>query len=397
VAKSKDILHRGAAQAAVVPPTPQPQKNDSRPRPASVELIPFDEALRRADGSKKRHLLLGNGFSIALCPKIFTYNTLLQRARESGKLTSQLEAAFARLRTTDFETVMEVLESGAQVVSLYEPSEMVSTLAQQLQADAALLRDALAETIAENHPARPHDIAQEQYASCRRFLAHFGGRIYTLNYDLLLYWTLMQAELGPKIKSDDGFRHPEDWENPCVTWDVQKTKGQRIFYLHGALHIYDAGSELLKFTWSKTVIPLVEQIKKSLEERVYPLIVTEGTSDQKLDRIQHSGFLNRAYRSFSEISGSLFIYGHSLAANDEHLLKLIDKGKLNKVFVGIYGDPELDSNRKIIERARLFRDRRPFESSVEVHFFDASSAHVWDGQESEVDLPQHSREACPAV
>ena len=131
-----------------------------------------------------------------------------------------------------------------------------------------------------------------------------------------------------------------------------------FFYLHGALHIYDAGADLLKFTWSKTDVALVDQIKSSLARREYPLIVTEGTSDQKKSRIQHSNFLGRAYRSFSAIQGCLFIYGHSLAESDEHLLKLIDKGKTVKVFVGIYGDPASEANRKIIERANLIPSRR---------------------------------------
>lgn len=191
----------------------------------------------------------------------------------------------------------------------------------------------------------------------------------------------MQSEVEPRVKSDDGFRNPEGREEEFVTWDVQNTNEQRIFYLHGALHIYDAGADLLKFTWSKTSVALIDQIKSSLAKREYPLIVTEGTSDQKKTRIQHSNFLGRAYRSFSAITGSLFIYGHSLADNDEHLLKLIDKGKVTKVFVGIYGEPTSERNLAIIDRARKFQTRRRSGSPPDVYFFDASSAHVWDAQD----------------
>jgi hypothetical protein len=238
----------------------------------------------------------------------------------------------------------------------------------------------MAETIAENHPERPYDIQPEQYASCRRFLANFDGFVYTLNYDLLLYWTLMQSEIQPDIESDDGFRNPEDREEEFVVWDVQNTNNQQVFYLHGALHIYDAGAELLKFTWSKTEIALVDQIRRSLAKRQYPLIVTEGTCEQKKDRIQHSNFLGRAYRSFAAIQGSLFIYGHSLAENDEHLLKLIDKGRTKRIFVGIYGDTEVEGNRKIVDRAKQIPLRRGSRNPVDVCFFDSASAHVWDGK-----------------
>lgn len=344
-----------------------------------LDLISFKEALDISKGSGKRHLMLGNGFSIALRPDIFTYNTLLERAKESKKLSNAMVKVFAKLKTTDFEMVMESLENAAVLVSLYEESN--PKLAKLLQEEAALLRNVLAETIAENHPARPYEIDEAQYASCREFLANFDGHIYTLNYDLLLYWTLMQSELQPPLKFDDGFRNPEHGDEEYVVWDVQNTNEQNVFYLHGALHIYDAGAELLKFTWSKTEIALVDQIRRSLSKRHYPLIVTEGTCEQKKGRIQHSNFLGRAYRSLASIKTCLFIYGHSLAENDEHLLKLIDKGKAKKIFVGIYGAPSTESNRKIIERAKLIPTRRRQNGTpAEVLFFDAESAHVWDGQ-----------------
>jgi hypothetical protein len=345
-------------------------------RESSVELTSFEESIALAEGAGNKHLMLGNGFSIALRPDIFTYRTLFDRAQDSEKLSEELAKVFHALGTTDFERVMEALENAAVLVSLYE--DKTPDLAKWLRRDAKRLRNVLAETIAEHHPTRPYDIKPEQYASCKRFLANFDGCIYTLNYDLLLYWTLMQSEIQPEVESDDGFRDAQEREQEYVVWDVQNTNKQRVYYLHGALHIYDAGAELKKFTWSKTEIALVDQIKQSLAKREYPLIVTEGASSQKLDRIQHSGFLNRGYRSFAGIGGCLFIYGHSLAENDEHLLKLIDKGKTKRIFVGIFGDPASETNQKVIARAKQFSDRRRKGADAEVYFFDAQSAHIWD-------------------
>ena len=373
--KNADVAARPAPQRAKEPAAKVPSPKSA----GSVELISFKEALYWTNDGKNRHLMLGNGFSIALFTKIFTYNTLFERAKKSKNFSKELEDVFNKLGTTDFEMVMEALENAAVLVKLYEKTN--PKLANVLQADAARLRDVLAETIAENHPSRPYDVSDDQYASCKRFLANFNGNIYTLNYDLLLYWTLMRSEVQPEVKSDDGFRNPEERAEEFVTWDAPNTNEQRIFYLHGALHIYDAGANLKKFTWSKTNIPLVNQIKDSLAKREYPLIVTEGTSNQKMSRIQHSGFLNRAYRSFANIKGSLFIYGHSLADNDEHLLKLIEKSKLKKVFVGIYDDPASERNQAIIERAQRFETQRRNDSPLDIHFFDASTAHVWDGQD----------------
>lgn len=344
---------------------------------AGVKVLTFAQAIALSNEVKgKRHLMLGNGFSIALFPKIFTYGTLFEQAKSSGKMSDDVVKVFDLLGTTDFEQVMEALQNAAKLIDVYTSKN--PSVAEALQADAEQLQNILAETISENHPVRPYVIDEVQYAACRRFLQHFDGGLYTLNYDLLLYWTLMQSEVKPDVKSDDGFRDVEDGNEDYVVWDVQNSDKQRVYYLHGALHIFDAGSELKKYTWSKTDVALVDQIRSSLQKRHYPLFVTEGTSDQKLDRIQHSGFLNRAYRSFSGIGGSLFIYGHSLAKNDEHLLKLIDGGKTSHVFVGLHGNSNAPRNKLIIERAKLFSSRRPaYRPTLEVHFFDTASAEVW--------------------
>ncbi|MCC9643007.1 DUF4917 family protein [Rhodopirellula sp. JC740] len=349
---------------------------------APRRLLSFADAVKKSDEvGGRRHLLLGNGFSISLFPTIFTYGTLFDRAKKSGNLPKRIQEVFDLLGTTDFEKVMEALQIASQMVQMY--SKKSPKLAAKLAEDAAKLRDVLADTISANHPERPHEIAKEQYASCKRFLTNFeNGSIYTLNYDLLLYWTLMQSEVQPDVSSDDGFRDSENGED-YVVWEVQNSDRQRVFYLHGALHIYDAGHELKKFVWSKTEIALVDQIRQSLAKREYPIVVTEGTAEQKLDRIQHSGFLNRAYRSFSSIGGSLFIYGHSLAPNDEHLLELIDNGKLKAVFVGIYGNPDSATNKEVIRRAMKFSTRRGSRRPVDVHFYDAASAQVWDGEPDE--------------
>jgi hypothetical protein len=75
-------------------------------------------------------------------------------------------------------------------------------------------------------------------------------------------------------------------------------------------------------------------------------------------------------------SNNVFVFGHSLADSDEHILRLIERGRCNSLFVSIYGDPDEEPNAAIIHRAELMaasRDRYP----LEVHFYDAASAGVW--------------------
>ncbi len=162
-------------------------------------------------------------------------------------------------------------------------------------------------------PDNVGDIEGGEYASARTFLANFDGKIYTVNYDLLLYWILLQ-DAGPSVWKDDGFRaDPDDADAEWVIWDGYEGFSQRVFYLHGGLHLYDAGSQLKKITWVRTGIPLIDQIREALAENVYPHVVTEGSSEQKLGRIEHSPYLHRGLKSLNSCGGSLLVFGHSLA------------------------------------------------------------------------------------
>lgn len=318
-----------------------------------LEVITFKQALERATETK--HILLGNGFSRACRNDIFSYAALFDQAKFAG-ISPAARNAFGALNTTDFEVVIRALKQAALLVAVY--LENNPDLARRLNADADGLRELLATTIASTHPDRPADIQPPRYAACRTFLSNFN-RIYTVNYDLLLYWTLMQEEIEPQPEFDDGFREPEDGPADYVTWDVQNTDQQNIFYLHGGLHIFDAGPKLQKFTWCNTGIALIEQIRQALNTNRFPLFVAEGSHDSKLDRIQHNGFLNRAYRSFAAIRGSLFVFGLSFGEADEHILRLLDKGRVKQAFVSLHGDPNSAGNTKIVKRAELMVSRRP--------------------------------------
>ena len=74
---------------------------------------------------------------------------------------------------------------------------------------------------------------------------------------------------------DDGFRHPEADPNlPYVSW--QQSQSATVHYLHGALHLFDQGTEIIKYTWSKTDKAIVDQIREALDENKYPLFCCGG-------------------------------------------------------------------------------------------------------------------------
>lgn len=341
---------------------------------ADSRIYTFEECL--AEAGARKHILLGNGFSIALKPDIFSYGSLFSKA-DFSKIPHAAKL-FEALQTEDFEAVIRLLVDMAKILGAYRKIAP-PTLIQQVEADAAAIKTILAEAIAKNHPDRPYDITDEQYAACRLFLSNFD-HIYTLNYDVLLYWALMHDDVGDlDIQCDDGFRHPEGNEDaPYVSW--LDSNSPTVHFLHGALHIFDAGHEITKYTWSKTDIPIVDQVRAALDDEKYPLFVAEGHSIDKLDKIMHSAYLHKALRSFSNISGSLFVFGHSFDDNDDHILGKIPVGKISDLYVGLYGDPNSEANIGIRQKAERFSVERaeiPRKRPLAVHYFDASSAAVW--------------------
>jgi len=352
-----------------------------------VDIISFAEALADSDKYKKKHLLLGNGFSIACRHEIFTYKSLFDQA--DFKKNPHIEQVFEAMGTSDFEKVIRVLENAAKILPVY--SQDLASIASQFEEDAELLKTILIDTLAKNHPPIPNDISEEEFRACRGFLNYFAGegsqgQIYTLNYDLLLYWALMhEVEDDPEeysLRSNDGFGRDEDTEAVYVEWMGESNYGQNIHYLHGALHLFDAGANLLKYTWINTGMRLLDQAQDAMTNDKFPLFVAEGTSDQKLGKIKHSAYLYRAYKSFSEQmkkkDQSLFIFGHSLDESDHHILKKISKGKVEKIYVGLYGDKDLPANRAIIATARSMQSMRPKKfNPLQVAFFNAESARVW--------------------
>ena len=358
-----------------------------------MKLLTFNEAILLSKSYDKKLLLLGNGFSIACVPDIFTYSSLFERADFS--LMPEIQKVFDFLKTKDFEEVIRALEYTSKVLPAYlHNNATTSTL---IQSHATQLKEILISTIAKNHPERPNSIDEAKYVACIDFLNHFldkDGVIYSLNYDLLLYWALMYGlnEGLLKVEPNDGFGKDIDFEDgqssvsDYVIWQGDTNAfGQNIHYLHGALHLFEQGPNVEKFTWSNTGIPLIDQIREALQHDRFPLFVSEGDSPKKLSRITHSGYLYHSYKSFSvrmksgkgkKTTSCLFIYGLSFSENDSHILKKISLGWVSHLFISLFGDPNSETNKKIIEAVELLR-RRSKNPDIIIDYFDAQSARVW--------------------
>jgi hypothetical protein len=236
--------------------------------------------------------------------------------------------------------------------------------------DAEFLKDALIRAIHETHPAHIFAVNAERMQSTAGFLRNFG-RLFTLNYDLLLYWTLVHSENGLNGLFKDGFKNGESG----LEWADFPTQG--VLYLHGALHLFQEKERLEKVKYQAAVGgTLIEQIAERISSGHAPLFVCEGTNEQKLVHIRGSKYLRYCFRTFQSANGVLFVYGHSLNDSDQHILDSIAQSQITSVFVSLHGDPGSEHNQNIQLRAQSIQLARS-PRKLAVAFYQAETANLW--------------------
>lgn len=329
-------------------------------------VLTFEEAVEQADERQGgRSLLLGNGFSMSFSPS-FDYRRLLDVADFGGRLRSQrIREVFRQTRSADFERVVHRLIQTARTLGTYEPH---SPTRAKLRRDAERVRWSLASAIARVHPARIDDVGEGRLVAAHDFLRDFRA-VFTLNYDLLLYWAILRREQSP---FDDGFRRRS------VRLLHVAPPEQNVTYLHGALHLSEdvvlgALPETVKAEWDG-LTPLVDRLQDDLDQGDFPLIVMEGESQQKQRSINASPYLSDAQDRLRSIGGSLFTFGWAFGESDDHVIEAIRRSNVRRIYVGLHGRPGSGRNPWIVGRARTLEAEKP---SLHVRFWDTATATTW--------------------
>jgi hypothetical protein len=328
----------------------------------------FENLYREAeDRQDDISILLGNGFSIA-ADQAFNYRRLLDRAQFSTRRSQQsrIRNLFDKLDTADFELVVQRLDAAVDILGLYDPGSSASP---KMERDRRVVRDSLAETLAEIHPKRISDIGDGRLDTCHDFLADFD-RVFTLNYDLLLYWAINRKQ---RAHFRDGFRRPEDRLVYTEPGD------QTVSWLHGAIHLHE---ELIPGDWPVAVkqewsdeMPLVDQVCEDIKAGQAPLIVMEGTWQQKQIKINSSLYLSECLALLRRLRGTLFTYGWSMSSNDIHICSAIQNSRISHLYVGLHGGEGQGSNPSTVGQANTLSAATGGRISLE--FWDTASADTW--------------------
>lgn len=341
-----------------------------------------DAERRSGSGGLTRPIsvLLGNGFSMDYDPHVFGYVSLADEAELRG-LSVDKRDLFHTLDTSNFEVAVDKLRSAANLVALQGGD---ANLVETLRADADVVQHGLAEVIANRHPESAMDLSDDAVVYARTFLSHFD-LIFTLNYDLLLYWVL-NRDVGPYVDPHDGFEFASGLENNELFWKSNPSQGaQHTYYLHGALHYFRERIPVESVRRWKVVKlarvgRLVSALRRKLRQDQYPMVVTEGSQKDKEARISQSLFLRTAHRRFGEVSGALFVHGASLAPNDDHIWELLtaEESDVTDLYVGIHR-PGSRESRLLMGRAGLLQEGRDENGGrpLRLRFYDVATARVW--------------------
>jgi hypothetical protein len=233
------------------------------------------------------------------------------------------------------------------------------------------------------HPPDSFAVSKEQKLSCYTFLEHFHD-VFSLNYDLLLYWVLSGEKKGRRV---DGFGFPRnDTDNPpyLVLCQPRDTKPW-LFHLHGALHLYSVEGEVRKHRYQYQQRPLLDVICEGIRRSVYPLFVAEGSAPKKMTHIRSSMYLSLCFQELVRSTNDFVCYGMSFGESDRHIADAIaDNENIRRLVVGLYGDCESESNLQIRAAVRRIQERRfqlrNKKNELEIQFFDSESAAVWTPQ-----------------
>lgn len=272
---------------------------------------------------KDRGLLIGNGTSIALWPH-FRYASLYEMAKDASKsdhLTTREVGIFDALETQNFESVLSAMITAGKVWKLFEkPSADID----DLRASYSRVRKSLIRAVKEVHV--PFEKVTEELKTHLREV--FGGYsyVYSTNYDLLLYWAMMNDSGRFKDfvwgKDADSRRNLFNVSDTDL-WDESKPT-TKVLFLHGALHLYKSkeGRTFKKLSGEDgNLLDLFD-----VQGDAIPLFISEGTSRDKRSAITRNDYLSFAYERFSKHRGSLVVFGHSLTPEfDQHLLDAMRK------------------------------------------------------------------------
>ena len=298
-------------------------------------------------------LLVGNGASIAVSSD-FGYDSLFQVA----PLTVDDTDLFDALETKNFEEVLNHLRTASLVC------EQLGHASQDVDDRYESIRDALIEAVHDHHVEWLDVDDEDRLDTIRDALLDFDT-VFSTNYDLLIYWAMMNSGDPPGAGFGDLFwNHQNAFDSLNTERFGDKTL---VYWLHGGLHLYwGPAGETRKRT--NTGANLLQSFASG--GRI-PLFVSEGSWKQKRRAIHRSDYLEHAYRTFASTDGPLVVFGQGLGGADTHLIRAIREDPTRNIAYAIYPSSQQAVDLRQAEVSNLF-------PQASIEFFDSTTHPLGD-------------------
>jgi hypothetical protein len=299
-------------------------------------------------------LLLGNGMSINVWGG-FAYERLFDHAKEDGGLQPADVPLFAR--TSNFEVVLSELLTAIKVL------EALGLDAEALYDRYRSVQAALGHAVREVH-LRKQAVPAGTLKTIRAQMEAFEW-VFTTSYDLLVYWAMAQPRWAPFV---DLFMSRGRCEFDPDNADAGSDQIP-VYFLHGALHLVTTGRT--GATWKlrgQFVQTLLEQFGAPIpgEPKARPLLVTEGSAQDKLRTIEANSYLAHALERLRAFGLPMVVFGSSLGPQDAHLVDALNEHPGRALAISM----RRDGKRALAARQADLYGRLETDALV---FFDAAS------------------------
>lgn len=187
--------------------------------------------------------------------------------------------------------------------------------------------------------------------------------MFTLNYDPITYKQLFEN----RNEHNDGilYNRKERFGYPLTKIKrVIGADGKGIYYVHGAFHImhyqndedpfdlyYKSSTKLDEEEITEDYDRIIDSFRKGQKEKNNITCVIEGRSNNKLIWIKRDPYLNFCFKKLAE-QKQLITFGCSFS-NDDHILEaLLLSNTLEKLYIGIYNQEDIDNVHKALGRIK---------------------------------------------
>jgi len=334
------------------------------------------------------NILLGNGFSINFSDTFRykkLYDSFIRRCSDTSK------KLFKGLGDTyNFEKVLESIEIAETIC------KSLNINYNEFENHKKEIKEGLIESIKNVHPNPNPKIDDPNWPEIRDKLDLVSNQFYkfdnifTTNYDILIYYNILY--LNDKNKNKDSYNSYEDefsdyffsrigcnyldekytFFNNKFKYETDSLHKHHIYYLHGALFLFEQNFNTCKI---KAKNFLLDDISKEIENNNYPIFVSEGTSNSKLKAIKSNDYLTFCLEQFENKINSnkrLVIFGHSLSAQDQHLVDIINKN-CEKIAISISSDEYPTPKDLELEKDRIYKLFKTKDKEKEIYFYEAKS------------------------